>query len=154
MCLTVILNAKISRICSEMWSHTSLRHLYLEKWTTYGPWSMGYGRSCDITPLFKKITSGCRQPEVGMLINDIIKMLSAAAEPFESNKCNNTSRSLGFRAIFPDVKDVPECKVGAGAVPCGKFKLRLFTFWKWNLTRPLKPDRPFRAFWLQKNPKE
>jgi len=71
---------------------------------------------------FEKMTAGCRQQEVGQMITNIMKMLNAAAEPFESGKCNNNSRSLGFRAIFPDVKDVPECKVSAGAVPCGKFK--------------------------------
>ena len=76
---------------------------------------------------FKKITAGCRQQEVGMLIKNIIGMLSAAAEPFESKKCKKITRSGGFRAIFPDVKDVPECKVSAGAVPCGKLKLRFIS---------------------------
>merc|ERR1712035_210351 len=31
---------------------------------------------------------------------------------------------MGFRAIFPDVKDVPECTVAAGAVPCDKLQFR------------------------------
>ena len=50
-------------------------------------------------------------------------MLSAAAEPFETSTCDNAARSMGFRQLFPDVKDVPECKKAAGAVPCAKFKL-------------------------------
>ena len=51
-------------------------------------------------------------------------MLSAASEPFETDKCGSNVRFLGFRAIFPDVKDVPECTVAAGAVPCDKLQLR------------------------------
>merc|ERR1712012_749828 len=62
------------------------------------------------------------QQEVGMLISEIINMLSAAAEPFETSTCDNAARSMGFRQLFPDVKDVPECKKAAGAVPCAKFK--------------------------------
>ena len=59
-----------------------------------------------------------------MLISNIIAMLSAASEPFETDKCGSNARFLGFRAIFPDVKDVPECTVAAGAVPCDKLQLR------------------------------
>ena len=57
-----------------------------------------------------------------MLISNIIAMLSAASEPFETDKCGSNVRFLGFRAIFPDVKDVPECTVAAGAVPCDKLQ--------------------------------
>ena len=49
-------------------------------------------------------------------------MLSAASEPFETDKCGTDIRFMGFRAIFPDVKDVPECTVAAGAVPCDKIQ--------------------------------
>ena len=69
------------------------------------------------------MSANCRQQEVGMLISEIINMLSAAAEPFETSTCDNAARSMGFRQLFPDVKDVPECKKAAGAVPCAKFKL-------------------------------
>ena len=70
------------------------------------------------------MTAGCRQQEVGMLISMISQFLSAAAEPFETKKCpNNPVRGMvGFRQIFPDVKDVPECTADTGAVPCGKLK--------------------------------
>ena len=68
------------------------------------------------------MTKDCRQQEVGMLISNIINMLTAASEPFETGKCGSTVRFLGFRAIFPDVKDVPECTVAAGAVPCEKLQ--------------------------------
>ena len=60
-----------------------------------------------------------------MLISNIIAnciMLSAASEPFETDKCGSNVRFFGFRAIFPDVKDVPECTVAAGAVPCDKLQ--------------------------------
>ena len=57
-----------------------------------------------------------------MLISNIVSMLTAAAEPFESEKCGNSARSMGFRAILPQVKDIPECKAAAGAVPCSKFE--------------------------------
>ena len=75
---------------------------------------------------FKKIseiTSDCRQQEVEYLITQIVRMISAASEPFQTKICKNTVKSMGFRFIFPDVKDVPECAVSAGAVPCIKFKL-------------------------------
>jgi len=68
------------------------------------------------------MAKNCRQQEVGMLISNIMAMLSAASEPFEAGKCRSTVRFMGFRAIFPDVKDVPECTVAAGAVPCDKFQ--------------------------------
>ena len=72
------------------------------------------------------MTAGCRQQEVGMLISMISQFISAAAEPFETEKCpNNPVRGiLGFRQIFPDVKDVPECTTDTGAVPCGRVKAR------------------------------
>ena len=70
----------------------------------------------------ERMTKNCRQQEVGMLISNIMAMLSAASEPFESEKCRSTARFMGFRAIFPDLKDVPECTVAAGAVPCDKFQ--------------------------------
>ena len=72
------------------------------------------------------MTAWCRQQEVGMLISKITQFLSAAAEPFEIQKCpNNSVRGIvGFRQIFPDVKDVPECTTDTGAVPCGRVKPR------------------------------
>ena len=59
-----------------------------------------------------------------MLISNIIAMLSAASEPFKTGKCGSSVRFLGFRGIFPDVKDVPECTVAAGAVPCEILQFR------------------------------
>ena len=70
------------------------------------------------------MTEDCRQQEVAMLITNIIAMLSAAAEPFETSKCKTAAKMAGFRFLFPDVKDVPECNVSAGAVPCDKLQLR------------------------------
>ena len=69
------------------------------------------------------MTKDCRQPEVRMLIEKITTFLTIASEPFQASKCRSTARFMGFRAIFPEVKDVPECTIAAGAVPCDKFKL-------------------------------